>query len=160
VAAIALFLRADEELPTGSENGDGWVVRTYASLDNVRQLPIPEGATIAEIVPIRWEPVLGELPGYGDVEEALKLIHNDLVISEDELEQFVDFVGEAPIENYRDSHTKVGGYAADIQSGAGARDFAFQLSLVGDALPLPWLEYGIAIFHRSAGRWRCEVQLE
>ena len=159
LAAIQLFLPQDDELPGEGDNGDGWVIREYAKLDDLQPLPTPADEDTAQLTLLTWN-ICEELPQPGDVEEALSLLGDIPEMSEEALEQFLEFLDTQPIELSPESYTKVGGYAADIQDALGAEGFAFQLSLVDEALPLDWLEYGIAAFHRSGSGWRCSVQLE
>ncbi len=159
LAAIQLFLPQDDEMPGEGENGDGWVVREYTSLTDLQPLPTPADEDTTPITLLSWT-LHEECPQYGDVEEALSQLDDVAAMSEEELEEFLEFLGTLPTSLSPDSHTKVGGYAADIQGAMGVQGFAFQISLVDHVLPIDWLEYGIAAFHRSAGVWRCTTQLE
>jgi hypothetical protein len=82
----------------GRENGDGWLVRSYAALEGLRPLAIPAGATVprgfevryelAEDHPVYDDPELKVVPGFNRNGVHLENIHR----------------------------TKLGGYASNIQS--------------------------------------------
>ncbi|MCL4202269.1 MAG: DUF1963 domain-containing protein [Pirellulaceae bacterium] len=97
LALLTVFMDM-EARRLGRENGDGWLVRSYATLEGLRPLAIPAGATVprgfevryelAEDHPVYDDPELKVVPGFNRNGVHLENIHR----------------------------TKMGGYASNIQS--------------------------------------------
>jgi hypothetical protein len=82
----------------GRENGDGWLVRTYPNLDDLRPLAIPARATVPRGFEVRYE-LAEDHPVYDDPELKDVSGFNRRGVHLDNI--------------YR---TKIGGYASNIQS--------------------------------------------
>jgi len=82
----------------GRENGDGWLLRAYGSLDSLRPLGIPPEATVPRGFEVRYE-LTEDHPVYSDPE--LKVVPGF-----DRSHVHLDNV----------HRTKIGGYASNIQS--------------------------------------------
>jgi hypothetical protein len=66
LALIALFFDRDE-LPIDAENGDGWLLRAYSSLDGLCALAIPREFERVRGRPARYRLLEGDFPDWEDV---------------------------------------------------------------------------------------------
>lgn len=97
VALLTLFMDMQAR-ELGRENGQGWLIRTYSTLDDLSPLDIPMGATMPRGFEVRYE-VMEDHPDYSDPE--LKLVPGF-----DRSNIHLDNIGR----------TKIGGYASLVQS--------------------------------------------
>jgi uncharacterized protein YwqG len=66
VHLITVFISA-VSLPVDAENGDGWQLRAYPSLDGLVHIETPQLDSAIRAFPIRWELVEADYPSYEDV---------------------------------------------------------------------------------------------
>lgn len=160
-ALITLFISQhfyEEDCPSQAESGHGgalWCLRTYASLDGLRPLAMPEGAEAPRCTPIAWALVEADYPTHDLLPVGLP---------EDLREAWYEL-------GWAECHdgTKVGGWPSCIQSEpwwdyrTGGREFEFAFQI--DSLPkLGWMwgDSGTGYFARSreqpnvwAFDWQC-----
>jgi hypothetical protein len=143
VKLFVVFLNR-ESIPFDKKHGDGWLIREYASLDNL--VPLPKtNANIAKTLPIGWSLSETEAP---DWETAWSVV--DLTpINDDEEASDLFF------EKYRNySGTKVGGWPSEIQHGLETEGaFVFQIGSEEKAGWI-WADNGIGYFVKDqSGEW-------
>jgi hypothetical protein len=143
---IALFnvFIGPRELPLDlpAANGQGWVIRTYPSLEGLSQLAPPAEPQIRSF-PVRWHlsstdgPQWDDAWGLYDLSEFNRL--NDTV------HLFYDRYDQHP-------HTKVGGWPAYTQSSIGSDDYVFQIG--SEEKPhWMWGDNGNGYFFFRNGQW-------
>ena len=66
VAFLTVFID-QEELPTDKANGDGWLLRTYSSLEELVPVEPPADRGYLKPFPIRWELIEDDFPCREDV---------------------------------------------------------------------------------------------
>ncbi|MBN3728030.1 DUF1963 domain-containing protein [Burkholderia sp. Ac-20379] len=146
VALLVLYYNQDDHV-FDAPHGEGWLIREYASLDGLR--PLPEIATPGRPFPLRWQAIHDDAPGWEDAWDLLDLS----AVNEDEAATDAFFDG---FKRY--PGTKVGGYPAEVQHGAGVDEFVFQVGSE-DKAGWMWVDHGIGYFHRSPeGEWRFSCQ--
>lgn len=130
-----------------SENGDGWLIRSYSGIDGlVSKRPHNEIEYAPRPFQIRWQARPAEGPGWSDIG---RLINYDDIMKDDEF-------FEKCLERYdASSSTKVGGWPPYIQEGPGnvEGDFVFQVS--SEEKPR-WMlaDNGRMYFFRKEGEWK------
>ena len=67
IALISVFITQDE-LPSDTPNGEGWSLRTYASLDGLVEIEEPKPTTLIKPFPVRWELIEEDYPIWDDVD--------------------------------------------------------------------------------------------
>ncbi len=65
VAFLVVFIDQDE-LPNGTPNGDGWLLRAYPSLEGLVALEPPSDKGFIKPFPIRWELIEEDYPAWDD----------------------------------------------------------------------------------------------
>ncbi len=96
VALLTVFI--DRNAYFGKQNGDGWLVREYKSLDGLLPMTIPDGATVDRGFEVRYDQV-DDYPVYDDPE----------------IKQ-VDGFDSSNVHLDNVYRSKIGGYASNIQS--------------------------------------------
>jgi uncharacterized protein YwqG len=66
LALITVFVSA-VRLPVDAENGDGWQLRAYPSLERLIEIDSPQHDNPIRSFPIRWEPLEADYPSREDV---------------------------------------------------------------------------------------------
>ena len=146
VALLVLFHNLHEH-PFDLPNGQGWLIREYTDLNDLK--PLPGVSTPYRPFPIRWSRVENDAPGW---EDAADLIDMSAVNSDESATDF--FFNE--FERY--SCTKVGGSPTEIQHGVGLDDYVFQVGSE-EKVKWMWADNGIGYFFRSSnGEWRWSCQ--
>lgn len=67
IALISVFI-TQNELPSDTPNGEGWSLRTYASLDGLVEIEEPKPTTLIKPFPVRWELIEEDYPIWDDVD--------------------------------------------------------------------------------------------
>lgn len=158
LALITVFI--DPDAYFGKENGDGWLIREYSSLDGLQRLAIPDGQTVYRGFEARYD-LVDDYPVYDDPD-------CQAVPGFDSTDIHLDNV----------SRTKIGGFASNIQSEQWWSDavnpddkqlvdefspaFCFQIA-TEDKVCLYWGDNGVIYFARStnpesAARWFLDTQ--
>ncbi|MBN1317777.1 MAG: DUF1963 domain-containing protein [Anaerolineales bacterium] len=145
VCLITVFISAIE-LPLETENGDGWELRAYSSLEGLVELKAAEYKSPIRPLPIRWELIEADYPSYDDVAFDLP----DEIL--DEYEDYFE----------TDESSKVGGWPFLIQSEIywaphnrhpANPEYVFQIASEKRA-NWQWGDEGTGYFGRGAGRSR------
>ncbi|MDP9311762.1 MAG: YwqG family protein [Chloroflexota bacterium] len=144
IALLNVFIDA-EELPVDTPNGDGWLIRTYPSIDSLHPLIPPLLTGQVKTFPVRWTLATREAPQRGDVWEILA------ATGFDQLEHDIELFSERYSRSYG---TKVGGWPSYIQGEPAVTDeFVFQIGSEAKA-HWAWGDAGIGYFYRTrAGEW-------
>lgn len=101
IALITLFVRCGALPPDGSPNGEGWLLRSYSTLDGLVSLDGQEVSGTIKPFPIRWEMIEEDYPTWDDTS------HMDLPTD----------VYESYYNRFQNADgTKIGGWPATIQS--------------------------------------------
>lgn len=143
IALLNVFVgprRLPIDLP--SENGSGWLLRSYPNLADLTRLALP-GESPLRPFPVRWHPSETEGPQW---EEAWSL--HDLT-EFNKLDDAIDLFYDRYTAHTR---TKVGGWPSYIQGSPGADGFVFQI----DSEEKPnwmWGDNGIGYFYLRDGKW-------
>jgi hypothetical protein len=144
-AALLTLFVDPAELPVDTVNGDGWCIRTYATLNDLTPLPAISMPFRVKPFPVRWTLSTNEAP------------QRELVAD------ILDSVGfhqlEHDIELYSQRYqrypgTKVGGWPSYIQGAPSiAAEFVFQVGTEPKA-HWAWGDSGIGYFFRlPSGEW-------
>jgi uncharacterized protein YwqG len=152
LSLITVFI-STVSLPIATkENGDGWRLRTYASLQGLVEIEAPQHDNVIRPFPIRWELIEADYPSYEDVAFELP---------------------EELLDDYRDLFklhysSKVGGWPYLIQSEIcwapynrhpANPEYVFQIASEEKA-HWQWGDAGIGYFGRGTGRARQVWALE
>jgi uncharacterized protein YwqG len=97
VALLTVFIDKDARI-LGHDNGDGWLVRAYDRLDDLRPLTIPQGATVPRGFEVRYD-LVDDQPVYDDPDVIVPAGYDH---------------DDVHLDNVH--RTKIGGYASNIQS--------------------------------------------
>lgn len=146
IALLVLFHNMIEH-PFDMPHGQGWLIREYRNLEGL--VPLPRVDTPFTRVPVRWEEVTDDAPGWEDAWENMDLAD----VNRDKAARDFFFQGFSRYDG-----TKVGGFPTEIQHSVGSADFVFQ---VGSEEKVGWMwgDNGIGYFHRSPeGEWRFSCQ--
>jgi uncharacterized protein YwqG len=143
---IALFnvFVGPRELPTDlpAENGDGWLLRSYASLDGLSPF-VPPGEARVRAFPVRWHLSEAEGPQWDDACGLYDL--TEFSNLEDATDLFDDRYQQHP-------HTKVGGWPSYTQGSIGSDGYVFQIG--SEEKPRwMWGDNGNGYFFRREGKW-------
>ena len=99
LSMITMFISA-VSLPFEAENGDGWALRAYPSMEGLVEIEAPQHERFIRPFPVRWELIEADYPSYEDAA---------LVLPVQQLRDHRDL--------FRSDHaSKVGGWPALIQS--------------------------------------------
>src|SRR5262249_29956463 len=153
ITLITVFMDS-ERLPSNTPNGDGWLLRTYNTLDNLIPLKMPAYHGRIKPFPIRWEYVEADYPCWEDVSLAVP-----------------PAIDEKYYDLFHNEHcTKVGGWPSLIQHriswSSGSRhltgiDYVFQINTEAKA-HWAWADSGMGYFGRGTGdlrdAWRLSWQ--
>jgi hypothetical protein len=145
LSLITVFISA-VSLPIETENGDGWRLRTYPSLEGLVEIEAPRHDNPIRPFPIRWELIEADYPGHEDIPfELLEHLWDD----------YYDL-----FEHHYSS--KVGGWPYLIQSEIywspykrhpADPEYVFQIASEEKA-HWQWGDRGIGYFGRGTGRAR------
>ena len=159
IALITVFIDQDE-LPTDTLNGDGWLLRAYSSLEGL--VLIQDHPPVSPINPcsIEWELIAEDYPSSDDA--------SNLGIS--------DLMNEHEDEGYAElfatqQGTKIGGWPFGVQCevlwplavrATATPEYAFQIDTEQEARWM-WGDVGFGYFGRGAGdhrdvwamEWQC-----
>lgn len=153
-ALISVFVSQDN-LPDDTPNGEGWVLRTYTSLEGLVQIDDPKSTMPIKPFPVRWDVIEEDYPCWEDVE---------MKLPPDIEERYYDL-----FEN-RDG-SKVGGWPSLIQSEIfwapwnqhpASPAYVFQIDSEEKA-QWQWGDAGVGYFGRGTGystdqwalSWQC-----
>ncbi len=148
--AITIFID-DEHLPFDSSNGDGWLVRTYNSLENLIIKENPKKDSAVKRFQLNWIKEEADFPQLEDSQELVNLSELDKI--------------DDPSEMYYDEYetvesTKVGGYPCIVQSSLEMKldEFVIQIG-TEDKANWMWGDSGIGYFGiNDSGEWKMEWQ--
>lgn len=143
LALLNVFI-GPEELPLDlpAENGDGWLLRGYPSLDGLVPLSPPCEVAIRPF-PIRWHLSKTEGPQWEDAWPLHDLTEFNKL--EDAIDLFYDRYDQH-------ARTKVGGWPSCIQGSMGSDDFVFQIG--SEEKPnWMWGDNGKGYFYLRDGKW-------
>jgi uncharacterized protein YwqG len=143
IALFTVFI-GPRELPIDlpAENGDGWLLRSYSSLDELSALVPPADPQVRPF-PIRWRLSETEGPLWDDAWELYDL--NEFNILEEAIDLFYD-------RYQQHLHTKVGGWPSYTQSSIGSDDYVFQIG--SEEKPRwMWGDNGNGYFSLKEGKW-------
>lgn len=138
------------EIPFDKPHGDGWLIREYPNLEDLRPLQGFAMPDYLRTFPIRWSLSEDEGPGW---EDAWGVVDLDAVnASESASDEFHERYSNHP-------GTKIGGYPSEIQHGIGGdAPFVFQIGSEEKSNWM-WADNGIGYFQRaSSGEWRFQCQ--
>jgi hypothetical protein len=143
---IALFnvFIGPRELPLDlpAESGDGWLLRSYPSLDGLAPLAPPAEPGVRPF-PVRWRLSETEGPQWQDAWGLYDLAEFNKL--EDAIDLFYD-------RYQRHYQTKVGGWPSYIQSSVGSEDYVFQIG--SEEKPRwMWGDNGNGYFSLRQGKW-------
>lgn len=65
IAFLTVFI-GQEELPAGTPNGEGWLLRAYSSVDGLLPIAAPTDRGSIRAFPIRWELIQADYPCWDD----------------------------------------------------------------------------------------------
>jgi hypothetical protein len=143
IAMFNVFI-GPRELPLDlpAANGDGWLLRSYQSLDGLAQLAPPAEPRIRPF-PVRWHPSDSEGPQWDDAWGLYDLTEFNKL--EDAIHLFYD-------RYKRHLDTKVGGWPSYTQSSIGSDDYVFQ---IGSEEKPQWMwgDNGNGYFFLRQGKW-------
>ena len=108
IAFVTIFVGRDDDtlvVPAGP-SGDGWLLRTYASLDNLDHFAVPRGGNAGRPRRLAWQQVW-DLPAYEDLVNLVDTDVLDRLLGGREVE---DAIGSP------ESGTKLGGWPTLLQS--------------------------------------------
>lgn len=158
LALITVFI--DPKAYFGKENGDGWLIRDYKSIEGLRPLSIPDGQTVYRGFEVRYD-LVDDYPAFDDP---------DL--------QTVPGFDSSGIHLDNVGRSRIGGFASNIQSeqwwsyavNPAERQlvdkfqpaFCFQIA-TEDKVRLYWGDNGVVYFARSTTpqtepRWFLDTQ--
>jgi uncharacterized protein YwqG len=139
-----------EEIPFDQENGNGWLIREYDSIEGLVPLPKASEGDAVKDFPIKWKLSDNEGPGWEDAWGVTDL--GSINESEEASDLFFDrFLNH--------SGTKFGGWPSDIQHGLGGDgEFVFQIG--SEEKPRwMWADNGIGYFLKEEnGDWSFQCQ--
>lgn len=155
VAFLTLFIDQDE-LPSRKPNGDGWLLRTYSTLDGLVVFEPPPDRGYLKPFPIRWELINEDYPSWDDA----AMLDLPPEASEDYHDLFETLQG-----------TKIGGWPFTVQSEIfwapwnqhpANPEYVFQVDSESKAGWL-WGDSGFGYFGRGTGdskdvwalEWQC-----
>ena len=155
IALISVFMGQDE-LPSDTPNGDGWALRTYATLDGLVEIEEPKPTNLIRPFPVRWELIEEDYPCWDDV---------DIKVPPEVADNYYDL-----FEN-RDG-SKVGGWPSLIQAEIywapwnkhpANPAYVFQIDSEEKA-HWAWGDAGVGYFGRGTGNatdqwafeWQCQ----
>jgi hypothetical protein len=125
-----------------AENGHGWLLRSYPSLQGLSPL-VPPAKMPVRTLPVRWHLSVTEAPQWDD---AVKL-HDLTEFSKQEkdITRFFDHYTQY-------SRTKIGGWPSYIQGSVGSEDYVFQ---IGSEQKPGWMwgDDGNGYFFLRDGKW-------
>ncbi len=146
---LVVFFNRDE-IPFDQENGNGWLIREYESVEDLMPLPASTEAPVVKDFPIKWSLSDTEGPGWEDAWGVTDL--TPINESEEASDLFFD-----RFSNH--SGTKLGGWPSDIQHGLGGDgEFIFQIG--SEEKPRwMWADNGIGYFLKETnGEWSFQCQ--
>lgn len=146
---ITVFVDEDN-LPYDKPNGQGWLVRAYKTLDNLKPRDNPIQGSHIRPFEIQWKEVADEGPNWEDAWTVCDL---------DEFNN-LDDTTDLYYDTYENHYfTKVGGWPSLIQSSLnmGAENFVFQIGSEEKA-NWSWVDQGTAYFGIKDGDWVFECQ--
>ena len=136
-----------EEFPFDKKHGDGWEIREYSSLEELKMFPKSSEKEVVKDFPIRWKKVMDDSP---DWENSWDLVDMTPINEADDERFFYEY--------NRYSGTKFGGFPNCIQHGHDLEGFVFQIG--SEEKPnWMWADNGIAYFNKTdAGEWAFNCQ--
>lgn len=150
IALMTVFVTSEYFAVDNARNGDGWLLRTYASTDGLQPLSDPPEDSQVRRFPIRWEHRSNEAPDWED--------HGTLP------EGASDALSRAVFDAFHDEYdrahaTKIGGWPAYVQGTLTVPGrFVFQIDTEEKA-HWSWGDNGTAYFCRDEhGEWWMEWQ--
>jgi uncharacterized protein YwqG len=150
IALVTVFIDA-KRLPSETENGDGWWVREYRSLDDLVALEQPGQEFSIKPFPVRWRLSETEAPSWEDAES---------VCDAKAFSRIPDSI-EVYYEKFENAeNTKFGGWPALVQSelGFGVENHVFQIG-TEDKAHWMWGDAGVGYFGLDEqGTWHQEWQ--
>jgi len=150
IALITVFIDQDE-LPTDTLNGDGWLLRAYSSLDDLVRIQDQPPTSLINPCSIQWEMIAEDYPSSDD---ASSLGISDLM-NKDEDEGHSELFATQ-------QGTKIGGLPFGVQCEVlwplAVRDtakpeYAFQIDTEQEARWM-WGDVGFGYFGRGTGEHR------
>jgi uncharacterized protein YwqG len=143
IALFNVFIGPDElpiDLP--AENGEGWVLRSYSTLEGLVELPKPTENRV-RVFPVRWFASETEGPQWEDAWD----LHD---LSEfNKLDDAINLFSDRYTQRYC---TKVGGWPSYTQSPPGLDGYVFQIG--SEEKPRwMWGDNGNGYFYRRDGTW-------
>jgi hypothetical protein len=148
IELLTLFHNQDEH-PFDEPHGNGWLIREYRSVAGLVELRPPASPVALKPSPVRWTLIDDDAPGWEDAGGVIAL--KPLIADEEANKVFHE-------EFNRYWGTKVGGYPYQIQHGANADDFVFQVGSE-EKVPWMWADNGIGYFYKPpSGEWRWTCQ--
>jgi hypothetical protein len=148
VAFLVVFLNR-EEYPFHKPHGDGWLIRSYKSLDGLRLLPETKEQKVVKEFPIQWSLVEDDAPGWENAWDIVDM--SPINDTEDGSDRFYNEYNRYP-------ETKVGGFPYEIQHGAELEGYVFQIGSEEKANWM-WADNGVAYFNiNKSGEWTFDCQ--
>lgn len=138
-----------KEIPFDKPHGEGWLIREYKSIDNLKPFTTSSLPPVVKDFPIKWNQVNDDAPGWENAWDVIDM--TAINETEDADEKFF-------MELNRYDNTKFGGYPTEIQHGHKLENFVFQIS--SEEKPnWMWGDNGVAYFNKnSEGVWEFECQ--
>jgi len=69
---VTLFIDLASDVPVdGTPNGEGWLLRTYPTLESLVLLDDPQYGSVLKPFPVKWEPIEEDLPAREDARPVL-----------------------------------------------------------------------------------------
>jgi len=69
---VTLFVDLASDVPVdGTPNGEGWLLRTYPTLESLVLLDDPQYGSVLKPFPVKWEPIEEDLPAREDARPVL-----------------------------------------------------------------------------------------